>query len=600
MNTRHLFLVVPTLLLCSANVEAQFDDQWARFELDPSAIVTASPISDDAHETDLAWGDVDGDGDIDLIVVRKEPFTTEGRRTNVLLLNENGVLVDRTAELAAASDVPGDSGFLTPTNDRDVELVDLTGDGLPEIVTAPEQVTGQPKWISHPRVYLNLGLVDGAWQGFRHEDARFPQLFHNESGIPLDPRFMAVASGDLNGDGHADLYFGDHDTGTTLFGALQPASEDTDDRVLYNDGNGFFTDVSTSAMTPTMLASTFCNSVEIGDFNDDGAADVLKQITYSPPLAVRIAYGDTANPGAFGVQTSVSPKSPYFVESGDLNADGRLDVVVVQNDDDFFVVNLGNGPDGLASFSPALPFELLVGSEPVGATFPVSYSSNTLIADLDGDGWSEVLIADVDPEVNVYSPDHRLHFYHNRGGTIGGDDVVLREERGSPLDTDWIGAVGLSREALRWTHDVAVFDVDGDGDQDLILSRREGTQVWRQVPTTFCQADLGFGTGPIQLEVCGGELALGESAVLRLFDGVPNATAWLATGPAANPTPLVTLGVTLVPDPAELVQIATDAQGQFELSLSALPGPLTVVVQGFQFDGPGTTLTSTSAIQIEF
>ncbi|MHC4894117.1 MAG: FG-GAP repeat domain-containing protein, partial [Planctomycetota bacterium] len=254
---------------------------------------------------------------IDLIVVRKEPFTTEGRRTNVLLLNENGVLVDRTAELAAASDVPGDSGFLTPTNDRDVELVDLTGDGLPEIVTAPEQVTGQPKWISHPRVYLNLGLVDGAWQGFRHEDARFPQLFHNESGIPLDPRFMAVASGDLNGDGHADLYFGDHDTGTTLFGALQPASEDTDDRVLYNDGNGFFTDVSTSAMTPTMLASTFCNSVEIGDFNDDGAADVLKQITYSPPLAVRIAYGDTANPGAFGVQTSVSPKSPYFVESGD-------------------------------------------------------------------------------------------------------------------------------------------------------------------------------------------------------------------------------------------------------------------------------------------
>ncbi|MCH7890985.1 MAG: FAD-dependent oxidoreductase, partial [Gemmatimonadetes bacterium] len=64
---------------------------------------------------------------IDLVVVRKEPFSTIGKRTNVLLMNEGGVLKDRTRELASASDVAGDSGFLTPTNDRDVVLA--TGDG---------------------------------------------------------------------------------------------------------------------------------------------------------------------------------------------------------------------------------------------------------------------------------------------------------------------------------------------------------------------------------------------------------------------------------------------------------------------------------------
>ena len=39
---------------------------------------------------------------------------------------------------AAASDVPGDSGFLTPTNDRDVVIVDVDQDGLIDVVHVDE------------------------------------------------------------------------------------------------------------------------------------------------------------------------------------------------------------------------------------------------------------------------------------------------------------------------------------------------------------------------------------------------------------------------------------------------------------------------------
>jgi hypothetical protein len=91
-------------------------------------------------------------------------------------MNENGVLVDRTAQYCQDTDVPGDLGFSTPTNDRDATIVDLDGDQWPDIITATTLSDGDPKHISHPRVYHNKGSINGVWQGFRFENSRFPQL----------------------------------------------------------------------------------------------------------------------------------------------------------------------------------------------------------------------------------------------------------------------------------------------------------------------------------------------------------------------------------------------------------------------------------------
>ncbi|MEO0652952.1 MAG: VCBS repeat-containing protein, partial [Planctomycetota bacterium] len=484
---------------------------------------------------------------------------------------------------------------------------DLDGDGFPEVVTACEQTPGAGKAITHPRIYKNLGRGPDGWLGLRYEEARFPQLLHLTTGVPLEPRFPTVELADLNGDGFADLYFGDHDTGTTLFGGLQPASEDTDDRVLFNDGNGFFTDVSSTAMTPAMLASNFCNSVVLADVNADGAIDVVKQTTYAAPEIVSIAYNDPLAPGSFTVQETYSPPSPYFVDAGDLNADGRLDIVLTQNDDDGMVFNLGNGPDGRVDWSPGVaPYELLVGAEPVGQ-FGLSYSSNTRVLDLDQDGWSEVLVADVDPEINFYEDGFRLHLYHNRGGTPGGTDVVLREERGSALDGQtaangsWIGARGLSALDLRWTHDFAVFDVDGDGLLDLVLSRREGTQVWLQRPAPTCQPDLGFGDGAPMLELCGDALASGGTATLKLYAGAPLAPALFAFATAANPTPIPSLGITVVPSPTVAqVPSNTDALGTAALGVNGGNGPLTVVVQAFTLELGSLSVEGSNAVAAEF
>ena len=70
---------------------------WVEFIDETALRVVAADelVALDDREKDYAWGDVDQDGDVDLIVVRKEPWVSLGKNRNVLLLNENGVLVDR-------------------------------------------------------------------------------------------------------------------------------------------------------------------------------------------------------------------------------------------------------------------------------------------------------------------------------------------------------------------------------------------------------------------------------------------------------------------------------------------------------------------------
>ncbi len=134
--------------------------QWLEFVNETDSRLDAPPDlgSNDNQEKDYAWGDVDQDGDIDLVCVRKQPNTTPGRRVNILLMNEGGVLTDRTAEFASRSDVADDEGFNTPTNDRDVVLVDVDGDSWLDMVTAVacNGCGGLPQHITHPRIYMNL------------------------------------------------------------------------------------------------------------------------------------------------------------------------------------------------------------------------------------------------------------------------------------------------------------------------------------------------------------------------------------------------------------------------------------------------------------
>ncbi len=417
------------------------DETPDRLVADPSLVAL------DDQEKDYAWGDVDGDGDDDLVVARKQPYTTSDRRPNVLLLNEAGVLTDRTAEYASAAD-DGGQGFLDSTNDRDVQLVDLTGDNRLDIITAVAcygNCAALPKSITHPRVYVNLGHDgDGDWLGFRYEADRVPEF-------PQAPNFTAVATGDVTGDGFADLYF--VDSVSTL-----------EDRLLINAGEtnpGHFSDESAARMPPWNLASGYGTSADIADLNGDLLNDVIKLEEGS----VKALYN--AGDGYFYPLDVVTAGAHYYVDAGELNGDGMVDLVIVNDYVDRFLLNQGNDPLGAATFATF--------------TFPPAtngFGSNSHLADLDNDGWDDVIVADVD----VDAP-----------GCARVTDIMLHNA--DPLNVAFaVTSTDIPDSMLLGVFDVAILDINGDGWKDLVLGRCTGTSIWIRTPP--CPADLD-GSGDV-------------------------------------------------------------------------------------------------------
>lgn len=465
-------------ILASAASAQNID--WASFSLDNSRINASASLGlSDTEEKDYAFADFDQDGYIDLVSVRKQPYTTTGRRANVLFMNEGGTLVDRTAQFAAASDVPGDQGFLTATNDRDVAIGDVNNDGWLDFVTATTFTPNQAKTLSHPRVYINLGESGGVWQGFVHEEARIPNW-------GTYPNMCGVAIGDVTGDGFADLYFSHYE---------QEADVDLNDRLLINDGTGFFTDESTARMTSAMRGSSFGTSAVMDDMNGDGATDIISVSGSGATGGLTrssIAYNNQNNEGFFNLLQIPYDGAPYHVATGDLNADGLKDMILSDDGNDRYLLNEGNDAFGRVSWGAAQTFGTDDG-----------FGSNNYIVDIDGDGFDEAIICDVD--VDIPGCGRRLHIFHNRG-TVAGSSVQLREER---LGSNF-GALGLP--SLAGVHDIAIFDIDNDGDMDMVVGRCNGTRVYMNnrdlVGTDYCPEVVANSTGqPGDMQLVGSPVA---------------------------------------------------------------------------------------------
>lgn len=353
-------------------------------------------------------------------------------------------------------------GFLDLTNDRDVAVVDINGDGWLDIVTAttlsggPGGVVGD-KAISHPRIYINLGDEppgSGIWQGFIFDDVdRVPTM-------PAEPRFTSVSAGDVDRDNDADLYFTDQQQGGT-----RPA--DVNDRLWINDGDGHFTDETSQRMTPQMVESNLATASAISDMNGDGAPDVMKVEHIGAPSAVFIHYNDPLNKGFFIASEYVYILSPMHASVSELNNDNMPDLVVSDHLYDRYQLNVGNGPDDMADFAPSSVFQ---------SSSSLEFSGNSVAADLNRDGFNDVLIASVNLDLPICS--NASKNYRNLGDA---PDVTLEHQ----------GNVGISPSDLAGVHDYAVFDVDGDAWPDIVIGRCTGTRVYMNISNACdCTNDM--------------------------------------------------------------------------------------------------------------
>lgn len=334
----------------------------ADFETGPTVYVGAG-----VHQ--LLPCDLDGDGSVDLVALRRPPGDDQ---IMILRSGEPGeFVVDSTIEVGNGLG----SG----------EIADMNGDGHPDIVV----VTFVPSSGSTVRVYLNDG------QG----------LFATEIAFETGFNAKAVAAGDIDGDGHTDLVVAQttpaavtvyRNNGDTTFTEQQTLTLEnpgvaiamgrldfepgldlvvgTDDglELAFNDGAGGF-------VNQRREHAGYIGELRLADLDGDGDDD----------LATRL--GVYRNRTVFFAPFPISPVG-YQTELGDVDGDGDIDVAINAYINQFrrsvgFRLNTLDednsfATDGLESYTGS--FEIM-------------------LIDLNGDGRVEMLQADSDSgEIRVY------------------------------------------------------------------------------------------------------------------------------------------------------------------------------------------------------
>jgi hypothetical protein len=359
--------------------------QWLEWQNASSErlVLTSVAVSDD-EEKDIWVADLDNDGHDDVIVVRKEPFSspTEPAKSDLLLMNVNGILTDKTSIYALE--------FINnPTFARDVYISDFDHDGWKDVIIA--NTFGQ-----QPKYYSNLGEdTNGNWLGLADQStARFPTLTEDT------PLICAVWGGDINGDTHQDIYFANYkQSGTAL------------DFLLINDGTGHFTNEG-AARLGNLRNSAFGTAVQIHDMDNDGDNDIIKVSTLFSvaPWGQRgtLVLFNNGN-GTFTNWQNLTPgSSPYMFEVADFNLDGKKDLYVVDDGSDRLITVTGFVPNTSLTFTNTI---LNFGSVN-------GFGGNVHAMDIDLDGDMDVAVSDVDVDIPPCDSGRRLAILRNNNGTF--------------------------------------------------------------------------------------------------------------------------------------------------------------------------------------
>ena len=315
-----------------------------------------------------------------------------------------------------------------------VAVSDVNADTLPDLIVANEK----SNTIS---ILLQASSADGS--------------FLNAISFSTGKHPMSIAIDDLNSDTLADIAVGGSDLSLHFQDPSDPGSFLPTEKIPVDPDKGG-------------------NHVAVGDIDDDGLADlVISQGGYfsidtitSWGGSVSVFLQDQLSPGVFNpavTSPAADTTQPTFVAINEFNADGRLDLAVV---------NLGTPQDGsTASVS------ILYQDPDTSAAFllPVDYatgfrSSTVAVSDLDADGLPDLAVANSGELTADYGP------FTDKYAVVGSVSVLLHD---STNPGNFLPAKNY--EGSGGYHAVAIGDLNGDSKPDLAIAS-DGVPVLFQDP----------------------------------------------------------------------------------------------------------------------
>ena len=326
-------------------------------------------------------GDFDNDGDIDLFTVDPPTYDSFGQ------------LVD-PGDYTISFNTDGQGSFTSHTlldagSPYTVFTADLNADGNLDIIGG------------------DLGIMLG------NGDGSFGPIIEYSNGRGHGPA-LHIAFGDMDNDGDTDIVL------------------PNDGPVLLNNGDGTF---YTNFVSSDVAAGI---GVGVGDINEDGVLDIATVRSSRDWVTIQLGLGDgQGNPGE-PYTIPIGGEYPIDLALTDMNRDGHLDLVTLNNDTDNVSVVLGNG-DG--SFGTPTTYEP---HEP--AYFEVRQFK---VADVNGDGAPEVLVSST-VYGNAESHLESCLLLNDTNGALAIDQTILR--------------FGKSFE------NIAAADLNGDASTDFVTA----------------------------------------------------------------------------------------------------------------------------------
>ncbi len=310
-----------------------------------------------------AWGDLDNDGDADLVI------SLLGYRMVDLYYNNNGILSASTSSIFG-------------TNDGNIDLADYDSDGDLDIIIS------RSKSFDNPNNFL-LKL-------YKNDNGNFIDN-NTAAGLPHKLSHLAVW-GDYDNDGDPDLATIMKDNLNKIRG------------IIYKNDNGYFT------KTNHTLPIAEDGAMDWGDYDNDGDLDLIIAGFDRSSYTCKTAIYKNENGDFIDIEANLPGIYKGSVSWGDVNNDGKLDIAITGS-----TVSFDINPAG----SPASFVLLNNGNNTfsdINAVIPgVSHSSSEW-EDYDKDGDIDLMITGI---TDWFAREAVSMIYRNDDGTLVNSGINL-------------------------------------------------------------------------------------------------------------------------------------------------------------------------------